>query len=247
MAVYSDILSGAPPLLTKIVSTVSKLLTAGSVCFIPSGGSPAFAPLRDHKQHGNSCHNCSSLCKKFGKFSPKRIQRYRCNQCKKTFSEEQNKPLDDMRIPIDKAVMALHLLLEGNAVASVERVTGLHKRTILNLLALAGERCERLMEKIIKDVPVRDVCVDEVWSYVKCHDRWKERKGITDETAGSKWTYIALESNSKVVLPRWRARRNRYDSVCRKVEIRDEWRVSDFGGRVGMLSFCIFVDARGSG
>ena len=59
-----------------------------------------------------------------------------------------------MRIPLDKAVTALQLLLEGCAVASVERVTGLHKRTILNLLVLAGERCEKLMEKMIKDVPV---------------------------------------------------------------------------------------------
>src|SRR6266568_243622 len=146
------------------------------------------------------CHNCSSLCKKFGKFGPKRIQRWRCKQCKKTFSEDQDRPLDDMRIPMDKAVMALHLLLEGNAVASVERVTGLHKRTILNLLVLAGDKCERLMEKMIKDVPVRDVAVDEVWSYCKMHDRVKERKGIKDATVGSQWTYIALERNSKVVL-----------------------------------------------
>lgn len=84
------------------------------------------------------CHNCSSLCKKFGKFGPKRIQRWRCKQCKKTFSENQDGPLNEMRIPMERAVMALHLLLEGNAVASVERVTGLHKRTILNLLVLAG-------------------------------------------------------------------------------------------------------------
>lgn len=147
-----------------------------------------------------TCHNCSSLCKKFGKFGPKKIQRWRCKQCKRTFSDAQDKPLDDMRIPMDKAVMALHLLLEGNAVASVERVTGLHKRTILNLLVLAGEKCERLMEKMIKDVPVQDVAIDEVWSYVKCHDRHKERKGIKDEEAGSKWTYIALERNTKVVL-----------------------------------------------
>src|SRR5439155_16984706 len=124
----------------------------------------------------------------------------RCKQCKKTFSEDQDRPLNEMRIPMDKAVMALHLLLEGNAVASVERVTGLHKRTILNLLVLAGEKCERLMEKMIKGVQVKDVCIDEVWSYVKYHDRIKERKSTKDETAGSKWTYIALERNSKVVL-----------------------------------------------
>jgi IS1 family transposase/transposase-like protein len=147
-----------------------------------------------------TCHNCSAICRKFGKFGPKRIQRYRCNQCRKTFSEDQNNPLDDMRIPMDKAVMALHLLLEGNAVASVERVTNLHKRTILNLLVLAGNRCEKLMEKMIKDVPVNDVAIDEIWSYCKMHDRMKERKAIKDETAGSKWTYIALERNTKVVL-----------------------------------------------
>jgi transposase-like protein/IS1 family transposase len=147
-----------------------------------------------------TCHNCSAICKKFGKFGPRRIQRWRCKQCKKTFSEDQNNPLGDMRIPMAKAVMALQLLLEGCAVASVERVTGLHKRTILDLMVLAGNKCERLMEKMVKDIPVRDVAIDEVWSYVKCHDRVKDRKGITDEATGSKWTYIALERNSKVVL-----------------------------------------------
>jgi len=114
---------------------------------------------------------------------------------------------------MDKAVMALRLLLEGNAVASVEWVTGLHKRTILNLLALAGERCERLMEKMIKDVHVKDVCVDEIWSYVKCHDRLKARKNITDETVGSKWTYIALESNTKVVLAWHLGERDENDTI----------------------------------
>lgn len=146
------------------------------------------------------CHNCSSLCKKFGKFGPKRIQRWRCKQCKKTFSEEQDRPLDTMRIPMDKATLALQLLLEGCAVASVTRVTGLHKRTILNLLILAGEKCERLLEDRIKDLQVRDVGCDEIWSYVYCHDKHKERTGIMDETKGSKWCFIAYERNTKMVL-----------------------------------------------
>lgn len=69
------------------------------------------------------------------------------------------------------------------------------------------------MEKMTKDVPVRDVCVDEIWSYVKCHDRWKQHKGITDETVGSKWTYIALESNSKVVLAWHVGERDENDTI----------------------------------
>jgi IS1 family transposase len=120
---------------------------------------------------------------------------------------------------MDKAVVALQLLLEGCAVASVERVTGLHKRTILDLLVLAGERSERLMEKIIKDVPVSDVAIDEVWSYVGCHDRHKQHKGITDATFGSKWAYIAIERNSKVVLSWHLGERDEQDTItfCEKL------------------------------
>lgn len=160
-----------------------------------------------------TCHNCSSICKKFGKFGPKRIQRYRCNQCKKTFSEEQDKPLDDMRIPMSKAVMALQLLLEGCAVASVERVTGLHKRTILNLLVLAGERCEKFLERRVKDVAVKDVAIDELWSYVGAHDAHLRRKGIKDPKQGSKWCYIALERNTKMVLAWHLGERNEKDTI----------------------------------
>jgi transposase-like protein/IS1 family transposase len=167
------------------------------------------------------CHNCKIKAKKSGMFRSgvNMIQRYRCKQCKRTFSEEQNRPLGDMRIPMAKAVMALQLLLEGCAVASVERVTGLHKRTILDLMVLAGERCERLMEKLIKDVPVRDVAIDEVWQFVGCHDRVLQRRGIMDETKGSKWAYVAIERNSKVVLSWHLGERNEQDTIifCEKL------------------------------
>jgi transposase-like protein len=80
-----------------------------------------------------TCHNCSSLCKKFGKFGPKKIQRYRCRQCKRTFSEEQPKPLGEMRISLDKAETILKLMLEGMSIRSIQRITGTHQETILNL------------------------------------------------------------------------------------------------------------------
>ena len=71
-----------------------------------------------------------------------------------------------MRLPLDRAVSILQLLLEGMSVRSVERVTGVHRDTILRLLVLAGERCERLMDEKLKSLDVRDVEVDEIWGYV---------------------------------------------------------------------------------
>lgn len=156
-----------------------------------------------------TCHNCSAICKKFGKFGPQRIQRYRCNQCKKTFSEEHEKaprvarpegPLGKMRISMDKAEMCLKLMLEGMSVRSIQRVTGLHQETILDLLVLAGERCEKLMTERIKGIAVKDVEADEIWGFVQCKNRHKMHKGITDPHVGDSYAFVGIERNTKLVL-----------------------------------------------
>jgi len=93
-----------------------------------------------------TCHYCRTTCKRFGKHR-NGLQRFHCNQCRKTFTEEHERPLDAMRLPPDRAVAVLKLLLEGMSVRSVERVTDVHRDTILRLLTLAGERCQRLMKR----------------------------------------------------------------------------------------------------
>jgi IS1 family transposase/transposase-like protein len=156
-----------------------------------------------------TCHNCSAICKKFGKFGPQRIQRYRCNQCKKTFSEEHEKaprkvtaegPLGKMRISLDKAEMCLKLMLEGMSIRSIQRITGLHQETILNLLVLAGERCQKLMSRKIKGIAVKDVEADEIWGFVKFKNRHKLHKEITDPHVGDAYTWVGIERNTKLIL-----------------------------------------------
>ncbi len=57
-----------------------------------------------------------------------------------------------MYLPIDKAELVLSLLLEGNSISSVDRVTEIHHTTILKLLVLAGEKCERVMAEKVRNV-----------------------------------------------------------------------------------------------
>ena len=48
-------------------------------------------------------------------------QRYRCGGCGRTFMEPQPpRLLGDMRISEDKAILALHMLAEGNSIRGVE-------------------------------------------------------------------------------------------------------------------------------
>ena len=57
-------------------------------------------------------------------------QRFRCKDCGKTWIEERNKPIGDMRISLDTACLALQLLLEGmSLIRATERVTHLHRDT----------------------------------------------------------------------------------------------------------------------
>jgi transposase-like protein/IS1 family transposase len=144
-----------------------------------------------------TCHSCRIECKRKGR-DRKGTQRFQCRQCSKTFLEPQEKPLDGMYLPIEKAEMVLRLLLEGNSVSSVERVTEVHHGTILKLLVLAGEKCERIMADKIRNIEVRDVEADELWSFIGKKE--KRVRPEDDQNLGDCYTFVAIERHSKLVL-----------------------------------------------
>jgi IS1 family transposase len=97
-------------------------------------------------------------------------------------------------------VNILQLLLEGMSIRSAERVTGVHRDTILRLLILAGERCHRLMDERIKGVSVEDVQVDEIWGFVQKKEGHKWEHEQANERIGDAYCFVAMERNSKLVL-----------------------------------------------
>jgi transposase-like protein/IS1 family transposase len=146
-----------------------------------------------------TCHNCKSEAKKFGK-DRKGNQRYRCAQCRKTFQEMKENLLGTMRIPLEKAEMCLQLLLEGMSIRSIQRITGLHQETILDLLILAGEKCRQLMNEKIKGVAVKDVEADEIWGFVGMKKMTKLHKQVTTPLVGDAYTFVGIERNTKLIL-----------------------------------------------
>src|SRR5437868_1835016 len=126
-----------------------------------------------------TCHNCQSQAVKIGT-DRKGNQRYRCTSCRKTFGEKKRQ-LANMYLSFDKALLVLQLLVEGMSIRSTERITGVEKKTILNLLVLAGER---LMENKLRKVKVNDLQLDEIWAYVGMKEKTKKRKGKDETTLG---------------------------------------------------------------
>lgn len=145
-----------------------------------------------------TCHNCQTECKRFGK-SRQGNQRFRCRTCSKTFSDSR-RPLGEMRLPLDRALLCLQLVVEGNSVRSTERITGVHRDTILALVVKAGEKCERLLAEKITGLQVRDVQCDELWGYVGMKEKSKgiAYKGV--DTLGDAYCFVAIERNTKMIL-----------------------------------------------
>lgn len=144
-----------------------------------------------------TCPNCQTECRRHGR-DRKGNQRFKCRQCFKTFLEPQEKSLDGMYTPIERAETVLRLLLEGNSVSSVERLTEVHHTTILKLLVIAGEKCQRIMGQKIRNVPVKDIQCDELWSFIQKKE--KRRKLGDDPNCGDAYCFVGIERNSKLIV-----------------------------------------------
>jgi hypothetical protein len=65
------------------------------------------------------------------------------------------------------SLLCLKLLVEGNSIRSTERITEVHRDTILRLLNIVGERREKIMnEERTKNIPIERIEVDEIWGLV---------------------------------------------------------------------------------
>lgn len=144
-----------------------------------------------------NCPDCDIRCASFGKHR-NGSRRFRCGRCGKTYTEPHEKPLGSMTVPMEKAVLAIRMLLEGSSVRSVERTTELHRDTILKLLTVAGEKCEKIMGRYVRDIAVRDVEVDEVWSFLGKKEKRVARDD--DQNLGDCYVFVGIERNTKLAL-----------------------------------------------
>src|ERR1700683_2310097 len=146
------------------------------------------------------CHNCEIEAKKHGK-DRKGNQRWKCERCNKTYSERPEKPIARTYVPADRLLSIVKLLVEGCSIRTIERVTGTHRDTILSLLVQLGEKCERILDDRIQDVPVTDVQADEIWTYVSMKEKTKVRLGKdSDDQLGDAYTFVGIERHTKLVL-----------------------------------------------
>lgn len=101
-------------------------------------------------------------------------------------------------LPKHKQVAVLNALIEGVSVRATSRMTDVSIPTVLSLLVRVGEGCERLHDRIMRDLPCTRIECDEIWSYVA-----KKQRHVTPEDnaalVGDTWTWVAIDAETKLI------------------------------------------------
>ena len=79
----------------------------------------------------------------------------------------ETQPLDKLRVDFDKACQVVHLLCEGTGIRAVSRFTGLHRDTVLSILASAGAKFGAFLDAKIRNVQADYVQADELCCFVR--------------------------------------------------------------------------------
>ncbi len=156
-----------------------------------------------------TCGACNAECQRFGKHR-NGLRRFRCPQCKRTYTEAHTRTLGTMYVSEDRAALAVQLLIEGNSIRSTERITKLDRNTIMRVLVLAGERCQALMNAKMRNLHPRYLQIDEIWTYVQRKAR-RVRKDDSPEV-GDQWVFVAIDAETKLIPAFHIGKRHRKDT-----------------------------------
>src|SRR6266550_6037683 len=97
----------------------------------------------------------------------------------------------------DKQTAIIAALAEGSSIRSIERITGIHRDTVMRLGVKVGKGCAKLLDGRMRDLSCCYLQFDEIWGFVG-----KKQRRVTENDSadyGDVWTFCAIDAESKLV------------------------------------------------
>lgn len=98
----------------------------------------------------------------------------------------------------EQQVQVIAALIEGVSIRSVERMTGIHRDTIMRLGARIGRGCAELHDRSMVGLRVARLELDELWAFVAKKQRHLRRGDSPGK--GDQYTFVALASTSRAIV-----------------------------------------------
>ena len=103
------------------------------------------------------------------------------------------------KLKLEKQILVASMLVEGNSIRSIERITGVNRNTIMRLGITLGEKARELSDSFMTDIKCNLLQVDEIWSFVGKKRRNLSLKERRQGELGDQYIFVALDSETKLV------------------------------------------------
>lgn len=103
------------------------------------------------------------------------------------------------QLPLSTRAQIIKMMVEGNSLRAISRMTGASFNTIVKLLVNVGRACSIFHYETVKNLKTRRVECDEAWSFVAK----KEKNVVNPESGdgvGDVWTWVGMDSETKLVI-----------------------------------------------
>jgi IS1 family transposase len=128
---------------------------------------------------------------------------FQCTRCQTAFSETRDTVFFDLRTPEEKVMLALKMLLVKVDLAGISFVLGVTEETTLAWLRRAAQQAEAINAQLLRDLPVTQVQLDELWSFVT-RKHAKEAAGDGESGAsspdGRQWIWLSYAPEWRLML-----------------------------------------------
>jgi IS1 family transposase/transposase-like protein len=145
--------------------------------------------------------NISSIATYMTQSGKRRI--FKCSECKGSFSETRDTVFNDLRTPEEKVMMALKMLLVRVELSAISFVLGVVEATVLQWLRRAAEKAEEINGVLMRDLPITQVQLDEMWSFIRrkhSKDRDDDGESLQESEDGRQWIWLSYAPQFRLIL-----------------------------------------------
>jgi len=107
------------------------------------------------------------------------------------------------KLPTEKRIQILTLLVEGNSLRAASRISDTAFNTVAKLFVDAAKACADYQDRTLRNLKCRRLQLDEVWSFVYAKEKNVRAAKAAPDNAGDVWTWVAIDAETKLV-PSWR-------------------------------------------
>ncbi|MFT3679046.1 MAG: hypothetical protein QM791_02165 [Ferruginibacter sp.] len=113
-----------------------------------------------------------------------------------------------MKLPVETRAKILHQLVEGSSMRSITRLYGVSINTVAKLIRDVGHACQNFHDIHVQGLKPTRIVMDEVFAFVG--SREKNTPEHKQNIAGTVWTWVCMDPDSKLVIAWYSGNRDIY-------------------------------------